>query len=191
MEIKNDKRTSLEQEIIVLLDKKYNNKRYDYMKNNSYLLNGINREMLENQINFKNSDFDYSYKNGISIYNVNRINTIDTIKLVIDTYLNIDGFICYYDIDILNLVLKYIKINRDLPEKAEENKIYQCWLIEYFFPHEKNEKNEKEIKKKSIKRNRLYFKNTYKNIGLKKNIIEKFFFIIDEILIPFSTYELL
>lgn len=190
MEIKNDKRTSIEQEIIVLLDKKYNNERYDYMKNNSYLLNGINREILENQINFKNSDFDYPYNEYISIYNVNRINMIDTIKLVIDTYLNIDGFICYYDIDILNLVLKYIKINRKLPEKEKQKpkKSDYWWFLEYFFSDEKTKTNTKQT---CVKRNNLYFKHTYKNIGLNKNIINKFFFIVEEIIIPFSTYELL
>lgn len=176
------KLTSIEQELIVLLDKKYNNKRLEYDDNSFYYLNGINKEILENQINFKNKDFDYSYKNGISVYNVNKINSINTYQNIIDTYLEIDGFMCYYDINILNLVMKHIIINRQLPEKITEetnnNSIYN-----YFFSTEP--------KKLEIKKNLNYFINTYSNIGIEKKTISKFFYIVKEIIIPFSTYELI
>lgn len=180
---KNNLTTNIEQEIIVLLDKKYNNKRLDYNDNSYYYLNGINREILENQINFKNTDFYYTYKNGLSIYNINEINKIDTLKLIIDAYLEIDGFLCYYDIDILNLVMKHIIINRDLPEKIVKEDENNNWVYSYFFPQEKQTLN--------IKKNRDYFINKYSKKGIEKKTLSKFFFIVEEIIIPLSTYELI
>lgn len=180
---KKHKLTSIEQELIVLLDKKYNNKRLEYNDNSFYYLNGINREILETQINFKNKDFDYPYKNDISIYNTNKINSINTYQNIIDTYLGIDGFLCYYDIDILNLVMKHIIINRQLPEKIITEETNNSWIYNYFFSLEP--------KKFDIKKNLNYFINTYSNIGIEKKTISKFFYIVKEIIIPFSTYELI
>lgn len=180
---KNNLTTNIEQEIIVLLDKKYNNKRLDYNDNSYYYFNGINREILETQINFRNTHFYYTYKNGLSIYNINEINKIDTLKLIIDAYLEIDVFLCYYDIDILNLVIKHIIINRDLPEKiVKEDEKNNC-VYSYFFPQEKQTLN--------IKKNLDYFINKYSKKGLEKKTLTKFFFIVEEIIIPLSTYELI
>lgn len=194
------KTTSIEQEIIVLLNKKYNNNNYYYGDSRTYYLNNINREMLETQLNYNNNDLRYPYSNSVSIDHINKINNINIIGKIIDTYLEIDGYICYYDIDILNLLLKFIIINRKLTENENENEnnndnnldqlnhSYLDIIYNYFYnynlplPKEKNKEYIKDIN---------YFRKTYNNLGLNKTVIDKFYFIVEEIIIPFSTYILL
>ena len=192
-----DKTTSIEQEIIVLLNKKYNINNYYYNDNRSYYLNNINREILETQLNYTNNDLRFSYGNGISIDNVNRVNNIDTIGKIIDTYLEMDGYICYYDIDILNLIIKFILLNRKMPENIYDNKSinnsitstshsYLDLIYNYFYNN-----NQPLSLQQTYSKDINYFKKTYNNLGIEEKVLEKFYFIVEEIIIPFSTYILL
>ena len=198
--------TNIEQEIIVLLNKKYNINNYYYNDSRSYYLNNINREILETQLNFTNTDLIFPYGNGTSIDNINKVNNIDTIGNITDTYLEIDVYICYYDIDILNLIIKFILLNRKMPEniydkhnksinKSINNRItstsyyYLDLAYNYFYNNNQSVSQSNHLQEYSKDIN--YFKKTYNNMGIEKKVLEKFYFIVEEIIIPFSTYILL
>ena len=202
--------TSIEQEIIVLLNKKYNINNYYYDDTRSYYLNNINREILETQLNYTNNDFRYSYSNGISIDNTNKVNEIDSLGKIIDNYLEIDGYICYYDIDILNLIIKFILLNRKMPENIydKDNKSihnrsiptsiststsysYLDLVYNYFYNNNQPLPLSQSNKTHEYSKDITYFKKTYNNLGIEKKVLEKFYFIVEEIIIPFSTYILL
>ena len=194
--------TNIEQEIIVLLNKKYNINNYYYNDSRSYYLNNINREILETHLNFTNTDLIFPYRNGTSIDNINKVNNIDTIGNITDTYLEIDAYICYYDIDILNLIIKFILLNRKMPEniydkdnKSINNRItstsyyYLDLAYNYFYNNNQSVSQSNHLQEYSKDIN--YFKKTYNNMGIEKKVLEKFYFIVEEIIIPFSTYILL
>lgn len=188
-----DKTTSIENEIIVLLNKKYNSDNYNYDDTRSYYNNSINKEMLMSQLNYKNNDLNYNYQNSVSRYNINIINNIDILEKIINTYLDLDGYICYYDIDILNIIIKYILLNRNLDDivvNKEIEKTYFEMFINYI-PYLNSYINKTISKKEPIKKDSIYFFNTYNNIGLHKTVKNLFYQIVNEIIIPFSTYELL
>ena len=121
-----------------------------------------------------------------------------------DTYLEIDGYICYYDIDILNLIIKFILLNRKMPEniydkdnKSINNSItstsysYLDLIYNYFYNNNQPLSLPQSKKTHGYNKDINYFKKTYNNLGIDKKVLEKFYFIVDEIIIPFSTYILL
>ena len=100
--------------------------------------------------------------------NTNLINWED----LLDTYMEIESSLCYYDIDILNLIFNYIFINKTLEENDYDNKSSFMDSIYYYLGYKIENKhykiNFKHFDKKALTINKL-IKPSY--LHITNNII--------------------
>lgn len=95
--------------LIELLNKKYKTNIYDN-NINIHKHNSITKSYLKHNINY-----DY-----------------DLISEIIEEYLQINSGICYYDIDILNIIIKFILKNRKLLKYIHRNKTFYDKVLDFF-----------------------------------------------------------
>ena len=130
--------------IIELISKKY--KLNDYYKIESYKHNEIN----------------------VSKIKQNLTHNIENVDDIIQTYVNKNPYLCYYDIDIINLIIKYIKVNKNL-EKKDDSYYTYFWDFLGF--------------KQEFKKDFIYYDNVIKKPGYLK---DKFMEISTNIIGPYS-----
>jgi hypothetical protein len=138
---------SIEDGIIELLYKKY---KIDSYSEHTRKHNTINKdELLLNLNTYLNNSDD-----------------------LLNTYLEIESTLCYYDIDIINLIFKYISINKTLEENDYDNTSSLMDTIYYYFGYKIENKhykiNFKHFDKKALTINKL-IKPAYLHIA--NNII--------------------
>jgi hypothetical protein len=138
---------SIEDGIIELLNKKY---KIDKYLENTYKHKEINLEHLKLNINI----------------NINNYNDI------LNKYLEIDSILCLYDVDIFNLILKFISINKTLEDNDFGLKYSIMDNIYYYLGYEIENKNYKlpfeHFDKKALTINKL-IKSVY--LHITNNII--------------------
>lgn len=130
--------------ILELISKKY--KLNDYYKIESYKHNKID----------------------VSKIKQNLTHHIENVDDIIQTYVNKNAYLCYYDIDIINLIIKYIKVNKNLDKKDDSYYTY-FWEILGF--------------KKEFKKDFIYYNNVVKTNGYLR---DKFMEISTSIIGPYS-----
>ena len=142
---------SIEDGIIELLYKKYKIDRYS---ENNRKHNSISIEQLHLNLNTDLSNCE------------------DLIK----TYLENESTPCYYDIDIINLIFKYISINKTLEENNYDNKSSLMDTIYYYIGYK--------IENKHYKINFKHFDK--KALTINKIIKPSYLHITNNIIIPNS-----
>lgn len=153
-----NKLDNIESEIISILMKK-NDKR-NFNVTNINFFRSISKKQLKENVNFK-------------VFYLNNI---------IDKYLVIDNNLMMCDIDIINLILKYIQINNKLPRKVDKplEKSYLDTLYYYLGYENLNKENDLTEYKKTID----YFLNKKEKINIL--IRDKYFRIFNDIVIKYS-----
>jgi hypothetical protein len=141
-ELKLKKLYTIEDGIIELLNKKY---KIDKFFENTYKHKEINLEQL----------------------NININTTINNYNDVLNKYLEIDSILCLYDVDIINLILKFISINKTLEDNDFGLKYSLMDNIYYYLGYELENKNYKltfeHFDKKALSINKL-IKSSYLHI---------------------------
>ena len=140
--------------IIDLLNKKY--KIYNYIDYNNTNFRKITKKELKEYINYD----------------------LFIIKNIIDDYINIDNNLCLYDIDIVNLIIKSILINKKLPiykdnDYKKSNLFINLLYTMFGYTNEKNASI-------NYKKTNDYFNNNA--LKLNKKIKEQYLKIADIIL---------
>lgn len=174
-----DKLDNLEIEIIKLLYKKYDINNINDVNLSNFKLNYINKQYfsinINNAINHRTQEEEDIFINDL-----------------IREYTEIEKQLCYYDIDIINMIIKYISFNKDITKKYNLENIKvntsKYWDITYLLNYF-NKKTELVINKKFIPRDLYYFKKKYN--GINSSIKTKLFGIVKNIIVPYSTYILL
>ena len=153
-----NKLDNIENEIINILMKK--NDTCNFNTTNINFFKNITKKQLKDNVNFK-------------VFYLNKI---------IDKYLVIDNNIMMCDIDIINLIIKYIQINNKLPRKINKSiqKTYLDTLYYYLGYENINKENDLTEYKKSID----YFLNKKDKINIL--IRAKYFRIFNDIVIKYS-----
>jgi hypothetical protein len=146
-EFKIKKLYSIENGIIELLNKKY---KIDTYSENTYKYKSIDLDHLKLNIN----------------------TTLNNYNDILNKYLEIDSILCLYDIDIFNMILKFISINKTLEDNDFGLKYSFMDTINYYFGYEIENKQYKisyqHFDKKSLTINKL-IKSTY--LHITNNII--------------------
>ena len=174
-----DKLDNLEIEIIKLLYKKYdiNNSNIDV---SNFKLNTITKDYFK--ININNL-----------LNHRNNVNEEEFINDLIKEYTEIETALCYYDIDIMNMVIKYISLNREITINIEKYKNMESNknkdkgifydIVNYIF------NKTPKINNRIIPRDLYYFKKKFR--GINTHVKPKLFGIAENIIVPYSTYILL
>lgn len=80
-------------------------------------------------------------------------------EALLDKYLEIESPLCYYDIDIINMIFKYISVNKTLEENDYDNKSSLIDTIYYYLGYKIENKhykiNFKHFDKKALTINKL------------------------------------
>lgn len=139
--------------LIELLNKKYNIN--IYIESNSHKLKTISKQYLKNNINF---DKDLTFE-------------------ITEEYIKINPKLCYYDIDILNIIIKFIIKNRQLVKYIHRNMDFYDKFLDFFGYYKPLDPN------KSYRKTLDYFDKPQQTINIKlkdiysnicKNIIVKY-----------------
>ena len=156
---------NIEEGIIGLLDKKYNHKYYEELIKDNY------EKIDDNKIK---AQLSYEEKN---------------INKIIKKYVEIENKICNYDIDILQLIVNYIKIKNNIKyletsefitRKNRTTLLFDNLL--YYFNFYKQESTNATYSYDYINSSN-YFKNKYNNKILNEKIKKRLIVIGEEILI--------
>ena len=146
---------NLENEIISLLVKKMTKDTFNIPVK---YYDNISKQDLKQNINFK-------------IFYLNKL---------IDKYLVIVKNLQMIDIDIINLIVKYILINNKLPRYKEKIKVYSVLDTIYYYLGYDQDKHDK----KEYKRNNEYFKE--KKDKISKLVQEDYYKIFNNIVCLYS-----
>ena len=169
---------NLEIEIIKLFYKKYD-------------INNSNIEASNFKLNTITKDYFKININNI-LNHRNNVNEEEFINDLTKEYTEIETILCYYDIDIMNMVIKYISLNREITINIEKYKNMETSnkdegffydIVNYFY------NKTPQINNRFIPRDLYYFRKKFQ--GINTQIKPKLFMIAENIIVPYSTYILL